>query len=234
MISFVVPAFNEEALISQCLHSIILECRNSNYEIIVVDNGSTDSTAELARLCGATVVAEPRKGVTRARQAGLEASKYGLVAFIDADNQILAGWLDEVFKVMNAEGVVAVSGPVVFHDLSLPKRLVSFLFYCIATLVHYLLPMVQGGNFVVDKEAMLRAGGFNTDIDFYGEDTDTAIRLSKVGKIKFILDLTIWSSGRRMQDEGLFVVGLRYIINYLWMWATGHPFTVKYRDHRPK
>ncbi len=234
MLSFVVPAYNEEALIAACIQSIIAEAGSVEYEIIVVDNGSTDSTAEVARSNGATVVLETRKGVTRARQAGFEASKYDLVAFIDADNEIPEGWLAVTLASMNPAKVVAASGPVSYYELGLTKRLVSFLFYCIAKGTHQVLPVIQGGNFIVDKDALKEVGGFNTSIDFYGEDTDTAVRLSKVGKINFNLGMWIWSSARRMEREGMVTTGVRYIGNYFWIWLVGHPWSVTHNDIRSR
>jgi glycosyltransferase involved in cell wall biosynthesis len=232
MLSFVVPCWNEEALIDDCLKSIIL-ATHMHYpvEIIVVDNGSTDSTAERAVSWGATVISQPQKGVVWARQAGLEASKYDLIAFIDADNELPPDWVQ--YALEGLEGVVAASGPLVYSDLPLPKRIMSFLFYCVGMTSHLFFPMLQGGNFIVRKAALLKVGGFNTDIEFYGEDTATAVRLSKVGKIRFDFNMVARSSGRRISEEGLFLTGARYGMNYVWIWATGRPWTVKYHDHRP-
>ena len=236
MISVVVPAYNESELIADCIKSINAEFAGSAYEVIVADNGSTDSTAEVARALGATVVTEPRKGVTRARQAGFEATNpdYHLVAFIDADNTIPPGWLDLALKPFNEDGVVAVSGPVVYPDLRIHKRFITFMFYLAAKVAHEVFPMIQGGNFILDKEALIKVGGFDTAIDFYGEDTSTAVRLTKAGKIKFVLGMFAYSSARRLQSEGLFVTGGKYVINYLWMWVSGKPWTTEYYDHRPK
>lgn len=233
MISFVIPAYNEEGLIVRCIQSILMETGDMTCEIIVVDNGSTDDTARLAELAGATVIHEPRKGITRARQAGFEIAKYDIVAFIDADSEIPTGWLDFALGAIKPSGVVAASGPVSYFELSLSKRIVSFAFYCTAKAVHMIRPMIQGGNFILWKGALQRAGGFNTDIDFYGEDTDTAMRLSKVGHVVFDLDMWCYTSARRMNEEGMFRTGLKYVANYIWIWLSGKPWTTKYRDHRP-
>jgi hypothetical protein len=93
--------------------------------------------------------------------------------------------------------------------------------------------MIQGGNFIVSRRALEAAGGFNSDFCFYGEDTDLARRLSKVGPVKFSLSLPALSSGRRFVAEGLFRAGLRYAVNYLWTIFFKHPFTLTWLDVRP-
>ena len=60
---------------------------------------------------------------------------------------------------------------------------------------------MQGGNFVVRRDALQKIGGYDTNISFYGEDTDVARRLSKVGHVKFTFDLPALSSGRRLAKE---------------------------------
>jgi glycosyltransferase involved in cell wall biosynthesis len=232
-VSFVVPAFNESKLITRCLQSIMTEARDIDYEIIVVDNGSTDETSHLAHLCGASVINEPKKGVTRARQAGLEKAQYELVAFIDADNDLPAGWLDLALKAMAGDGVVAASGPMVYDELRLFKRLIGFVFYLFAKVAHQIFPMLTGGNFIMKKSALMSAGGFNTQIDFFGDDTDTAKRLARVGTIKFDLGMWVYSSSRRMEYEGLFNTGARYVINYLWISLFSKVWSQRYRDIRP-
>ena len=74
-LSFVVPAYNEEAYLADCLDSILSQTRPLSIptEIIVVNNASTDGTAAiLERYPGVILVDEPRKGLTHARQAGAQ------------------------------------------------------------------------------------------------------------------------------------------------------------------
>ncbi|NIO05340.1 MAG: glycosyltransferase [Proteobacteria bacterium] len=83
-VSVVVPAFNEEEAIGEVVRHIPSDLVD---EVIVVDNGSTDSTAVRAREAGATVVSEPRRGYGAACHAGLMATKKGdVVVFLDGDN----------------------------------------------------------------------------------------------------------------------------------------------------
>ena len=96
LVSFVVPAYNEEALIGSCLTAIVGEisltcCRA---EIIVVNNGSTDATQKIASSYpGVKVVDEPQRGLVQARRAGCLVSKGEFIANIDADTILPEGWL---------------------------------------------------------------------------------------------------------------------------------------------
>lgn len=233
MISFVIPAFNEEGLLARCIESIKLEALDTLHEIIVVDNNSTDNTAKVAERCGAVVVTEQCKGITRARQTGFRAAKYDIIAFIDADNELPPGWVKYALKALCRTNYVAASGPIVYWEMSIVRRLSVFCFYLIGKVTHQFYPMLQGGNFVVRKNALALIDGFDTSLDFYGEDTDTAVRLSKIGLVAFDLDMFAYSSSRRMDAEGLLKIGVRYMMNYIWIWAFGKPWTIKYHDHRP-
>ena len=233
MISFVIPAFNEEALLDDCLNSIAAEMASVDHEVIVVDNSSTDQTANIARIHGAKVISAPIKGVVWARQAGFEAADGHLIAFIDADSQLPTGWLGVMQKVMHNPKAVACSGPLVFNHLGLGKRILTAIFYSIGVLISKAFPMVQGGNCVIRRDALRRVGGFDTSVEFYGEDTRTAMRMAKVGKVCFVPGMFVWSSARRMEQEGFARIGARYVVNYFWMLITGRPWSIEHDDHRP-
>jgi glycosyltransferase involved in cell wall biosynthesis len=243
LISFVVPAYNEEALIASCLAAIQAEiartdCRS---EIIVVDNNSTDGTRRIASsIPGVVIVDEPQRGLVQARRAGYLAANGEFIANIDADTILPEGWLRTALEEFSrSPDLVALSGPCIYYDLPRSAQFVAAMFYRIAfatyLLVRFVLgagSMIQGGNFIVSKSALETAGGFNSDFCFYGEDTDLALRLSKVGPVKFSLKLPALSSGRRFAAEGLFRAGLRYAVNYLWTIFFKHPFTLTWLDVR--
>ena len=97
-ISFVIPAYNEEGYLGECLASVRRELARGRYdaEVIVVNNASTDKTAEIARsFPGVIVVDEPKKGLSQARHSGFAASSGDLIANVDADTILPKGWLDE-------------------------------------------------------------------------------------------------------------------------------------------
>jgi glycosyltransferase involved in cell wall biosynthesis len=104
-LSFIIPAFNEERLITRCLQSISASlAAHSNpcftSEIIVVDNNSTDNTADLARQAGAQVVFEPINQIGRARNAGAAAATGDWLLFVDADSVINPGLLADIVRLI--------------------------------------------------------------------------------------------------------------------------------------
>jgi glycosyltransferase involved in cell wall biosynthesis len=192
-LSFVVPAYNEEAYLPACLESILAQTRELGdaVEIIVVNNASTDRTREVALgYPGVRVVDEMRKGLTFARQAGFAASTGELIANVDSDSRLTPGWVKRCWlRLPASQRLVSLSGPFIYYDLSPTQRISVQVFYAIAFMVYVLNrwvlragSMVQGGNFVLRREALEQIGGFDTAISFYGEDTDIARRMSQVGK----------------------------------------------------
>src|SRR5271167_263943 len=243
LISFVVPAYNEEILIASCLHAILAEITRSRHpaEIIVVNNNSTDRTREIAlSIPGVTVIDEPQRGLVPARRAGCLAARGRLIANIDADTMVPQGWLDTVLaEFARSPELVALSGPFVHYDMSKTVQIVVAVFYRFAFTTYLLVrfvfrvgSMMQGGNFVVLKSALSAADAFNPDFSFFGEDTELARRLSKVGAVKFSFALPAFSSGRRLAAEGLFRVAVQYSLNYLWTVLFKRPFTLTWLDFR--
>lgn len=246
-ISFVVPAFNEQAYLGDCLAAIqreLIHVFGQDWqrcaEVIVVNNASTDGTGEVARAAGVTVVEEPRKGLTFARQAGFAASRGQLIANVDADSRLTPGWVQAVLEHFErAPELTALSGPLVYYDLAPRQRQLVKVFYGLAFLTYAINrwvlragSMVQGGNFVVSRSALEAIGGFNLGIAFYGEDTDIARRLSEVGPVRFTLKLKMLSSARRLRHEGILTMAAKYSVNYVWTAFLKRPFTAEYVDIR--
>ncbi|WP_425418912.1 glycosyltransferase family 2 protein [Oricola indica] len=244
-LSFVIPAFNEQDFIGPCLESVMRELAavECEAEVIVVNNASTDDTRERAlAVPGVKVVDEPRKGIVRARQAGYVAARGELIANIDSDTRLPEGWIKTVLREFERDpDLAALSGPLIYYDMSRIGRLMVRSFYAVGYLVylvmHHVLhagAMIQGGNFIVRRDVLDKIGGYDTTIEFYGEDTDVARRVSREGRVKWTFRLPIYSSARRMKGEGLVTVGLRYAINYVWVAVRGRPFTKDYKDIRPE
>ncbi|MDR3582705.1 MAG: glycosyltransferase family 2 protein [Candidatus Pacebacteria bacterium] len=244
-LSFVIPAYNEEHYLADCLDAIVAEKKASPHaadiEIIVVNNASTDGTEAVARRYqDVIVVNEQSKGIVHARRAGYTASTGDIVANVDADTRITPGWIEKVFRAFERdERLVALSGPFIYYDAPVSIQVITIFFYGVGY-VFYVInrfilrvgSMLQGGNFVVRRSALEKIGGYDESLSFYGEDSDVARRLSKVGKVRFVFHLPARSSSRRMAKEGGLSIGLRYALNYFWIMYFKKPFTKDYIDIR--
>ena len=237
-ISLIIPAYNEEGYIGPCLDSVLMHAPGKFKEIIVVDNASTDGTAaEAASRAGVRVIREERKGLTRARQTGYEASTGEFLAYIDADCRITDAWFPAAERAMHKHpDAVSWSGPALYY-YDAPSRLWNFQlsvgWWLTAPMVYrcfgYLL---QGGNFIVRRDAIAKIGGFDANVAFYGEDTTLARRLHEVGKTVYRMDFYVLTSARRFLLEGYLRTNMHYVMNYLWPVIYGKPYHAKYTDMR--
>lgn len=242
-ISFIIPAYNEESYIKLCLESVKKEINRiaADAEIIVVNNASTDNTREIIKsFDGVRIVDESRKGLVWARMAGYLASKGELLANIDADTIMPEGWLTKVLSEFEKNpNLLALSGPYIYYDLPFVHRVTTKFWYIVGFIfdnLNYIFThkksMLQGGNFILRREALDKIGGFDTSIKFYGEDIDIGRRISEIGDLKWTFDLPMKTSGRRIRVNGVLKTGFTYAMNFLWITFKKKPFTEDYNDIR--
>jgi glycosyltransferase involved in cell wall biosynthesis len=236
MLSCIIPAHNEEALIGGCIDSVIENSNGRLLELIVVDNASTDRTAEIARQrSGVRVVREDRKGLCYARERGRLEANGDFLAFIDADSRMPRGWIEFVEQQFQRDKpIVCLSGPPIYFDTDSKRRFVLHSAWWAAAPAAYLVVgyMVYGAHFVVKRRALEAIGGFNCNIDFFGEDTDVARRLRAVGPVVFSMKFRIWTSARRFHAQGLVRTSVTYAANFLWPVLFGRPFSGRHVDVR--
>ncbi len=246
-ISVVVPAYNEEVLLPACLESIFRSLAFAGVppaeaEVIVVNNASTDRTRKVAlSFPGVRVVDEAHKGLTRAKQAGFLAARGEILAHPDADTIMPKEWISRVLAAFAHDpSLVCISGTYYYFDLPRSSRALVYAWYGVAFASHLVIrdvlqvgAMVQGGNYAVRRSALEAVGGYDTSIEFYGEDFDIGRRLSKVGKVVFTWRrLPMPSSGRRLAQEGIVMTGLRYGVNNMSSTFLKRPLAHKYTDIR--
>lgn len=238
-LTIVIPAYNEEAYLGDCLRHVLDEVAQTAgreaIEVLVIDNASTDGTAEIARsFAGVRVAHEPDKGLTKARQRGLEEARGEIVGYADADTRMPRGWCRQVIDSFAADpATVCVSGPYVYYDLGRVSKALVRVFWWLAVPVAALTGyMAVGGNFAARREALVKIGGFDRSIAFYGEDTDIARRLSAAGRVRFMLKLVMQTSARRLKAEGLARTAAVYTLNFVSEAVLKRPATTDYRDIR--
>lgn len=210
-VSIVIPARNEEKHIYGCVASVKRQVTDLPYEIIVVDNASTDTTAKIATNSGAKVVFEKHKGLSFARQRGLDSAKGEFIVYLDADTRLPEDWISYMIGYLEKHPqLVGISCNFYFYDGEPMNGVGVFLFkQVIIPFVSILLRIFKGTDIifgwaiVVRAEALRKAGGINKNFIFYGEDTGIAYRLRSQGKVKFLRNKYVLVSARRYQQKGI-------------------------------
>ena len=222
-ISVIVCAHNEANYLSACLHSLLAQTRPPD-ELLVINNASTDETRDVAQqIPHVRVVDEPRKGLVRAREAGYFAANGDILAYVDADCRAPLTWLERVERrFVHDTALTALSGPYRFYDWDLLGRtLIRAYDFTLApatqVVVKHLLrkgTIFYGGNFAVRRDALEAIGGFDTSIEFHGEDTNLARRISKAGRVRLRRACWVFTSARRYKTMGRRKVFGIYVRNF--------------------
>jgi glycosyltransferase involved in cell wall biosynthesis len=240
-ISVIVCAFNEAGYIGPCLQSLLHQSRPPD-EILVVNNASSDRTAAIALATrDVRVIDEPRKGLVRARETGRLAARGTLLVYVDADCRAPRTWLARIERRFERRPhLVALSGPYRFYDWDWWGRtLVRAYDMTLAPLtqlvVYRLLglgTLFYGGNFAARREALSAIGGFDTAIEFHGEDTNVGRRLVGVGPVAMAGECWLLTSARRYRAMGKGQVFRLYVRNF-WSEIVHHrPKDVQHQDVR--
>jgi glycosyltransferase involved in cell wall biosynthesis len=232
-ISVIVCAFNEERYVGPCLEALGRQTRRPD-ELIVVNNASTDGTRRVAeRHVGVVVVDEPIKGLVRARARGHASSTGDILVYTDADCRPPATWLARLERELLAHpDCVAVTGTYRFYDWDVVGRVAARIYdFTLARFAHVVAQdvlkvgaVLYGANFAVRRRALDAIGGFDTSIEFHGEDTNLGRRLAGVGRVLLLDRCFTATSARRYRAMGRFRVFRLYVRNF-W-WETVH--------HRPR
>lgn len=222
LISVVIPAFNEEHYIEATLQALNeqtypREC----YEIVVVDNNSTDQTPKIAEGLGARIVQEKISGYVSAYNKGVFSAKYGIVAVTDADTKVAPTWLENINKAFNEkEDLVALTGEIRPDTSS--KLLGVFLaqFFNLFVYINFLLgkPHITGSNIALRKEYFEKIGGMDTRYKM-SSDVELGLRLKKLGKVGFYKNIWVLNSTRRWEKGALkaFFEYMRGYFNTVWL-----------------
>jgi len=225
-ITVLVPAYNEQELIAGCLDSLLNQAIDKDrYEIIVIDNHSTDFTAQVAMGKGVRVESEPLKGYVHAIRRGVEVARTDLIAFTDADCRVPADWIARILdRFSSSADVIAVGGKLSFYDLHpVLNKFIRMLLYSINVL--------PGNNMAIKREAINQIGGIdprvNLSLDYW---LTMKLRQSRLGKISIDKALVVSTSGRRFR--GSFTSDLHYFINVISILVSSKPLFYDFPDVR--
>ena len=182
-ISVVVCTYNGSRTLRECLGGL-RRLEYPDFEVIVVDDGSTDETPAIARASGFRVVSEGHRGLSGARNLGLRAATGEIVAYIDDDAYPDPHWLSYLALAFRGSSHVAIGGP------NLPPPGDGPIAAAIANApgnpVHILLSdseaeHIPGCNMAFRREALLASGGFDERFERAGDDVDVCWHLRDLG-----------------------------------------------------
>ena len=195
MISFIVPAYNEELELASTIEAIRAAAFGAGraYEIIVVDDASTDATPEIAAQFGARIITINRRQIAAARNAGGRAAHGDILFFVDADTRINAAHVTEAIAALEA-GYAGGSARVV-TDGSIPlwaRAMVRM--FCI---LYFGLNLGAGAFLFTTRPNFDAIGGFDEQY-FIGEEVWFSVGLKRLGRFKVVRE-PIVTSGRKLR-----------------------------------
>ena len=196
MLSFIVPAYNEELELPSTLAAIraAADANSEPYEVIVANDGSTDATAAVAATGGARVVTIHRRQIAAARNAGAREARGDILFFVDADTRISPAHVAGVQRALAAG--CAGGGARVVTDGLVP--LWGRVFVRVFSAFYFTVANLGAGAFLfTTRKNFDRAGGFDEQL-FAGEEIYFSQALKKLGRFRVLADPVV-TSGRKLR-----------------------------------
>jgi glycosyltransferase involved in cell wall biosynthesis len=214
--SIIVPAYNEAAYLGRALDSLLHQDYNGRYEVIVVDNNSTDGTAAIAAQYGVPVVKESQQGVCAARQRGVDCANGEIIISTDADTTQPPEWLRTIdARFTESDNVVAVAGPCRYQDPSWWAKAYPVLLFGLVAKVYALTGFVfyvSATNIAVRRTAF---PGYDLRLTQGGDELDLVRRLRRRGHVSWERQNVVTTSARRLQRGLLYNVFVTFFVYYL-------------------
>ena len=181
LVSVCIPSLNTRATLAEQLDALAAQDYAGEWEIVLLDNGSTDGSDDLARQRGVRVERVERRGISNVRNAALTVARGDLLAFCDADDIVVPGWLTALVAAAHDDDVVG--GRLDQHTLN-PPHVVTWRGHipddALMVPMGY-LPFAPGCNFAVWRDVVESLGGWDTAYVGGSEDVDFCWRAQKSG-----------------------------------------------------
>jgi glycosyltransferase involved in cell wall biosynthesis len=221
VISFVIPAYNEESLLGRTLGALNDAARvlGQPFEVVVVDDASTDRTAAVAREHGARVVPVNHRQIAATRNAGAREANGEILIFVDADTVVTGAAVRAAVEAIRAG---AAGGGCAFRfDGRLP--LYGRLLQAIAVPLYRALGLASGCFLFCTREAFHSAGGFNERL-FGAEEAAMSRSLRRQGRF-VVLREYVTTSGRKLRAHSA-----REVLGLLARLGLAGPKSVRQRE----
>ncbi len=203
LITVIVPVLNEEKLLLDTLVSIKSQSFR-DYELIVVDNGSTDSSPQIAREYADRVVFESNRGYVSTVHKGITEASAEFYVSCDADTVYPSNWLERMIGNLKRRNVVAAYGPIAFReDGDTRRRIVSSLYilgdrFSLVSGVR----LSSGANLGLQRDAYFKAGGYMINSKVASQDFLLVKGVRRYGRVVFDPRMVVYTSKRRYARAG--------------------------------
>lgn len=200
-ISVIIPAYNEADFLARCLKSLQAQQNAPEYEVIVIDNASTDNTSAIATQYGARVIYEAEQGVVHARQAGLKAARGDIIVSTDADSFFRPNWLEFIGNFFDTHpGASGLAGHYYFYHAPLWAKVFPTILagsvWAFSLFTHR--PMyASAANLSFRKAAF---DGYDTRFYQGADERGVLLQLVENGRVYATLKNPVQTSGRRVNQ----------------------------------
>jgi cellulose synthase/poly-beta-1,6-N-acetylglucosamine synthase-like glycosyltransferase len=180
----VVPAYNSQKTISDCINALLDQNFPKNrYEIIIVDDGSTDKTPQIVKTFPVRLTLQKRAGPSAARNLGTKIAKGEIVAFTDSDCVPRPDWLSKLVNDFSNPSVAGVGGTYeTKNTCSRLARIIGYEIACRHRSMPKFVDFLGSFNCAYRKEVLEKVGGFDTSyLAASGEDNDLSYRVHELG-----------------------------------------------------
>lgn len=205
-VSVIIPAYNEKDYIGPCLQSLVGQKTKINFEVVLVDNNSTDNTKKIAESfqdkLNIHIITEKQQGRGIARWRGFEEATGEILFSTDADTILPSNWIEDFMGYFNDKKIVAVTSLCNIDDSSQRNKTLFNLIHLIADASyriasgHYCL---YGFSYAIRRDIYINAGKIDKTLNAL-DDVDLSGRVKKYGIIKLVRDIPVLTSNRRYKN----------------------------------
>jgi glycosyltransferase involved in cell wall biosynthesis len=211
-VSVVVPTFQEGRYIGGLLSK--LSAASPGLEAIVVDGGSTDGTVEVAKRFTDKVFVVNKRGIAVAKNFGGRVARGEVIVYMDTDVSPPADFAAKTLRAFEDGRVVGATCNI----MPLNPRVSEFAFFVfynkLLQFMSKIMPHARGEFLAVRRSAFIKVGGYDESLPCI-EDHDFALRVSRLGRFRFVSDLCVYESMRRFRRSGLLSVLRTWTTDYV-------------------
>lgn len=207
--SIVIPTLNEEGYVHHLLGDLMTQT-HKNFEVVVVDGGSSDGTLQVLEKFESIKVVKAKRGVARQRNAGGRSSLGRHLIFLDADMRIQKHFLEELKREIEQKNLDMLTPKFSWPQAHAVVRMVYSACNMTFKLTKKTAPSGSGACLIVDREIFVKSGGFDESLSMF-DDIEFVRRVGKQARYE-VIEHEVFQSDRRFRKYGVYKTTLKYML----------------------